>query len=126
MAEAGAIGIAMPTAALGSSRMSVAAKNDMKSNQRVVSGIDRKKRKRRIAKNKRHIPIASVSYSLPSSTSSKSETLVFMTSSSSESSRISSDPSSEDKFASSPQMAELGMDERVTTKEEPSFTTVNT
>ena len=30
--EAGAVGIAMPIAALGSSRMSMAVKNDMKSN----------------------------------------------------------------------------------------------
>ena len=46
-----------------------------------------------------------------------------MTSSSSESSRTSSDPSFEDKFASGPQVAELGIKDRVTTKEEPSFTT---
>ena len=100
--EAGAIGIAMPIAALGSSRMSMAVKNDMKSNQKFVSGIDRKKRKRRISKNKRHIPITSVSYSLPSSSSSDSETVIFMTSSSLESSRTSLNPSSEDKSASGP------------------------
>ena len=41
--------------------------------------------------------------------------------SSSRSSRISSD-SSEDKSASSPRVAEIGMEEGVTTKEEPSFT----
>ena len=111
--------------ALGSSRMFVAAKNDMQSNQRVVSGIDKKKRKRRISKNKRHIPIASISYSLPSSSSSDSETVVFMTSSSLESSRTSSNPSSEDKFALGPRVAELGVDERVATKEEPSFTAVD-
>lgn len=35
----------------------------------------------------------------------------------------SSNPSSEDKFASGPQVAELGIKDRVTTKEEPSFTT---
>ena len=124
--EAGAVGIAMPIAALGSSRMSVAVKNDMQSNQRVVSGIYRKKIKRRISKNKRHIPIASVSYSLPSSSSSDLETVVIMTNSSSESSRTSSNPSSEDKSALGPQAAELGMDERVTTKEEPSFMVVDT
>ena len=126
VAEVRAVVIAMLITALGSSRMFVAAKNDMQSNQRVVSGIDKKKRKRRISKNKRHIPIASVSYSLPSSSSSDSETVVFMTSSSSESSRTSLNPSSEDKSTSGPRVAELGMDERMTTKEKPSFTAVNT
>ena len=41
--------------------------------------------------------------------------------SSSRSLRMSSD-SSEDKAASSPQVAEIGMEEGVTTKKEPSFT----
>lgn len=45
-----------------------------------------------------------------------------MTGSSSESSRTSSDPSLEDKSASGPQVAKLGMDEGMITKEEPSFT----
>ena len=126
VAKVKAVGIAMLITALGSSRMFVAAKNDMQSNQRVVSGIDRKKRKRRISKNKRHIPIASISYSLPSSSSSDSKTVVFMTSSSLESSRTSLNPSSEDKFALGPRVAELGVDERVATKEEPSFTAIDT
>ena len=126
VAKVGVVGIAMPAATLGSSRMFMAVKNDMQSNQRVVSGIDRKKRKRRIPKDKRHIPITSVSYSSPSSSSSKSETLVFMIGSSSESSRTFSDPSSKDKSASGPQVAELGMDEGVTTKEEPSFMAIGT
>ena len=126
VAKAGVVGIAMPTATLGSSRMFVAAKNDMQSNQRVVSGIDRKKRKRRIAKDKRHIPIASVSYSPPSSSSSKSKTLIFMTGSSSKSSRTSSGPSLKDKSASGLQVAELRMDEGVPTKVEPSFMAIDT
>lgn len=72
-------------------------KNDVQSSQRVVPGNDRKKRQRRFTKNKRHIPIASISYSPPPS-SSKLETLVFMTSSSSESLMTSSDPLSEDNL----------------------------
>ena len=45
--EAGAVGISMPIAALGSSRMSVAVKNDMQSNQRVVSGIFQEENKKK-------------------------------------------------------------------------------
>ena len=52
------------------------------------------------------------------SASSESENLFFMVGSSSESLRTSSDPSLEDKFASGPRVAELGMDEGVTTREE--------
>jgi len=44
-----------------------------------------------------------------------------MVGSSSGSSRTASDPS-EDKFASGPHVAELDMEEGVTTKEEPFFT----
>lgn len=77
--------------------------------------------KRRPNKGKRHIPIASVSCSPPSS-SSESEILFFMAGSSSKSSRTSSDPSLKDKFASSPWVAELGIDKGVTTKGEPPFT----
>ena len=44
-----------------------------------------------------------------------------MTGSSSESLRTSLDPLSEDKSTSSPQVAELGIEDRVTTKEKPSF-----
>ena len=54
--------------------------------------------------------------------SSKSEILFFKTGSSSGSSKMSLDPL-EDKSVSSPRVAELGMEERVTTREEPSFTT---
>ena len=39
VAEVRAVGIAMLIIALGTSRMFVVAKNDMQSNQRVVSGI---------------------------------------------------------------------------------------
>lgn len=120
--EVGAVGIAKPTTVLRSSGMFMAIKkNDVQSSQRVVPGNDRKKRQRRFTKYKRHIPIALSSCSPPSLSSSKSETLVFITGSSSKSSRTSSNPSSEDKFASSPQVAKLGMEEGVTTKEEPSF-----
>ena len=93
----------------------------MPSNQRDILGNDTKKRKRRFSKDKRHIPIASVSCPPPSLSSSESETLVFMTGSSSESSRTSSDPLSKDKSTSSPRVAELGMEDGVTTKEESSF-----
>ena len=76
--------------------------------------------KRRSNKGKRHIPMASVSCSPPSS-SSKLETLFFVMESSLKSSKTSSDPSSEDKSASGPLMVELGIEEGVTTKKEPSF-----
>jgi len=55
------------------------------------------------------------------SSSLESKILFFMVGSSSRSSRTSSDPS-KDKSASGPRVAELGMEEGVTTKEEPSFT----
>ena len=55
------------------------------------------------------------------SSSSESEILFFETGSSSGSLRMSSDPS-EDKSTSGPRVAELGMEEGVTTSEEPSFT----
>ena len=55
------------------------------------------------------------------SSSLELETLFFMVGSSSRFSRTSSDPS-EDKSASGPHVAELGVEERVTIKEEPSFT----
>ena len=54
------------------------------------------------------------------SSSSDSEILLPRTGSSSGSSRMSSN-SSEDKAASGPRVAEIGMEEGVTTKEEPSF-----
>ena len=50
-----------------------------------------------------------------------SEILLFMVGSSSGSLRALSDPS-EDKSALGPRVVELGMEEGVTTKEEPSFT----
>ena len=55
------------------------------------------------------------------SLSFESEILFFRIGSSSGSSRMSSDPS-EDKSASGPRVAKLGMKEGVITKEEPSFT----
>lgn len=121
VAEVGAAGITMPAIALGSSRTSMAAKDDMQGNQRVESINDRKKRRRIIAKDKRYIPIALVSCTLPSLFALESKTLFFMTSSSLEFSRTSSDPSSEEKFESSPWVAELEIDEGVT-KEKLSFT----
>ena len=45
-----------------------------------------------------------------------------MSGSSSESSRTSLDPSFEDKSASGPWVVELGIKDKVTTKEKPSFT----
>ena len=77
--------------------------------------------KGKLNKYERYVPMASASWS-SSSSSSESEILFFMVGSSSESSRTSSNLS-EDKSASSPRVAELGMEEGVTTKEEPSFTT---
>ena len=94
--------------------------DDMQSDQRYILRNNRKKRKRRFTKDERYIPIASVSYS-PPSLSWKLETLVLMMGSSSESSRTFFDPSSKDKSASSPQVVELGMEDGVATKEEPSF-----
>ena len=55
------------------------------------------------------------------SSSSNSEILLPRTGSSSGSSKMSSN-SSEDKAALGPWVAEIGMEEEVTTKEEPSFT----
>ena len=55
------------------------------------------------------------------SCSSDSEILLLRMSSSLGSLRMSSD-SSEDKSASNPRVVEIGMEEGVTTREEPSFT----
>ena len=110
--EVGVIGIVVSAAVLGSSGIFVAKKIYAQDSQKLVPENDGKKRKRRYFKDKRHIPIASISCS-PSS--SESETFVLMTGSSSESSRTSSNPLSEDKSASSPWVAELGLDEGVTT-----------
>ena len=71
-------------------------------------------------RRKRHIPMDSVSKSALSS-SSDSEILFFMMGSSSRSLRTSSDPL-KNKSASGPRVAKLGMEEGVTTKGEPSFT----
>ena len=51
----------------------------------------------------------------------ESETCVLITGLSSESSRTSSDPSLEDKSTSGSRVAELGIQDRVTTSEDPSF-----
>ena len=75
---------------------------------------------KRERKRKKHIPTDSVLGEMLSS-SSESEILFFRTGSSSGSSRMSSD-FSEDKSALGPCMAKLGMEDGVTTKEEPSFT----
>ena len=112
------VGITVFGAVLGSSRMSMVKKIDVQNSQRIVLGNYRKKRKRRSVKDKRHIPIALVSCSPPPSSSLESETLVLMIGSSSESSRTSLDPSLEDKSALGFWVAELGMDEGVTTEEQ--------
>ena len=120
VAEVRAVGIAVSATVSGSLGISVAkeiiAQNNQESYQKVA-----KKKKKRSNKGKRHIPIASASR-LPPSSLSESKTLFFATSSSLESSRTSSYPSSENKFASDPQVAKLGMDKGLTTNEEPSFT----
>ena len=71
-------------------------------------------------KGERHIPMNLASGGTFSS-SSELEILFFETGSSSGSSRTSSDPL-EDKSTLGPHVAELGMEEGVTTNEEPSFT----
>ena len=119
VAKVGAVGIAVFAAVMGSSGIFVAKEIKVQNNQRSVP---EKKKKKRSDKGKRHVPIASVSCSPPSS-SLKSETLFFVTGSSLESLRISSDPSFKEKSVLSPQVVELGMDKGVTTNEEPSFTT---
>ena len=65
--------------------------------------------------------MALASCSSPSLSSSELETYVFMIGSFLESSKTSFDPLSEDKSASSPRVAELGIEDGVTTKEELSF-----
>ena len=87
----------------------------------VIKEKEKKKGGRReLNKIRRHIPMNSASCSALSS-SSELETLFFMVGSSTGSSKTSSDPS-EDKSALGPHVAELGMEEGVTTKEESSFT----
>ena len=54
--------------------------------------------------------------------SSESKTRVLTTDLSSESSRTSSNPSSDDKSVSGTHVAELGIEDRLTTSEDPSFT----
>ena len=71
-------------------------------------------------KKRRHIPIKSGSGGALSS-SSESKILFFRIGASSGSSRMSSDPS-EDKSVLGPRVVEPGMEEGVTTREEPSFT----
>ena len=95
VAEVGAIVITVFAAVLGSSRIFVAKGKNIQTNQRVTLGSYKKNRKkeRRSNKGKRHIPIVSTS----------------------------SYPSSKDKFASGPRVAKLGIDEGMTTREEPSF-----
>ena len=66
--------------------------------------------------------MASASCLSPLLSSSKSEAHVFMTGSSLESLKTSFDPSSKDKSASGSRVAKLGIEDGVTTKEEPSFT----
>ena len=120
VAEVRAVGIVVSATISGSLGISVTkeiiAQNNQESHQKVA-----KKKKKRFDKGKRHIPIASASR-LPPSSLSESKTLFFATSSSLESSRTSLYPSSENKSASGPQVAKIGMDKGVTTNEEPSFT----
>ena len=80
-----------------------------------------KRRKRRLSKNKGHIPMASASYLSPSLPSLESKARVFVMGSFSESSKTSSNLSSKDKFVSSPRVTKLGIKDGVTTKEKPSF-----
>ena len=83
------------------------------SNKRGRVNLAKKKKKRKRGEERKHIPM--------NSSSSDLEILLPKTGSSSRSSRISSN-SLEDKSTSGPRVAEIGMEEGVTTKEEPSFT----
>ena len=67
--------------------------------------------------------MAIASYQSPSLSSSESDTRVFTTGSFLETLRTSFDPSSEDKSVLGPRVAELGIEDGVTTKKKPSFTT---
>ena len=89
------------------------------SNANTYKKKARKKKVNLAEKKRRHIPIKSGSGGAISS-SSESEILFFRIGASSGSSRMSSDPS-EDKFVSGLRVAELGMEEGVTIREEPSF-----
>ena len=119
VAEVGAVGTVVFAVVLGSSGIFVAKEINVQNNQRIVLGsYQKKKRKRkgkkenrRSDKGKRHIPMASVSRSPPSS-SSESETIFFMIDSSLEFSRTSLDPSFEDKSTSGPRLVELGIDQK--------------
>ena len=112
------VGIIVFAAVLGSSRMSMVKKIDVRNSPRIVLGNYRKKRKRRSVKDKRHIPIASVSCSSLPSSSLESKTFILVIGSSSESSRTSLDPSLEDKSTLGFRVAELGMDKGMTTEEQ--------
>ena len=123
--EARAMGVARPTAILGSSRMSVATKKKMIC--KVIKGIYQEMTGRKEKENWLRIKDTYPWPWFPAHhhhyPHQNKKTLVFMTGSSSESSRTSSNPSSENKSASSLRVAELGMEDGVTIKEEPSFTT---
>ena len=90
------------------------------SNANTYKKKARKKKVNLAEKEGRHVPINSGSGEALSS-SSESEIIFFSIGALSGSSRMSLDPS-EDKSESSPRVAELGMEEGVTTREEPSFT----
>ena len=123
VAEVGAVGTVVFAVVLGSSGIFVAKEINVQNNQRIVLGSYQKKKKKKKRKRKgkkenkssdkgkRHIPMASVSRSPPSS-SSESETIFFMIDSSLEFSRTSLDPSFEDKSTSGPRLVELGIDQK--------------
>ena len=127
-----AVGITVFAATSSSSKVSVIRRIDIQNKWRLhqevmqihIKGRRKKKAmirvKRKLNKYKRYVPITSASCLSPSSLP-ESEILFFIVGSSSESSKTSSDPS-EDKSTSGPHVAELRMEEGVTTKEELSFT----
>ena len=116
MGAVGAVGVAVadtPTfAASPGPSKGFANERNGHTNKRGKVNLAKKKKKEGWG-GRKHIPM--------NSSSLDSKILLLKTGSSSGSSRISSD-SSEDKSASGPRVAEIGMEEGVTTKEELSFT----
>ena len=137
MGVAGATAESIPTSAatpspskfLQSTEIGIQIKGDCYKGETQVhtckEEMTKKKGKNKLGKNKRrkgerHIPMNSASGgTLPSSL--ELEILFFKTGSSSRSSRTSLDPL-EDKSTSGPRVAELGIEEGITTNEESSFT----
>ena len=126
MGVAGGMAEGSPTSAVtpSPSKVSVNRETDIQIKGRSQQGAMRihmyKKKERKETKKRRHIPTNTVLGEALSS-SLELEILFFRAGSFSGSSRMSSD-SSEDKSTSESCVAELGIEDGVTTREEPSFT----